>query len=68
MTLKGYFKLFLLIVKEFILRVALPTYDVYSDWYIVYLLLMGNAFAPDQECKQGYNDTHIYIGLLAIIP
>ena len=68
MTLKGFFNLFLLTVKEFTLKVVLPAYDVYGDWYIVYLLLNGNGFAPAQECKQGYYDNHIYIGIVAIIP
>ena len=68
MTIKGMTNLIILIVKEFITKLVLATYDVYGDWYIVYQILMGNGFATGQECKQGYYDNHIYIGILAITP
>ena len=52
MTIKGIINLVILIVKEFITKLVLPTYDVYGDWFIVYKLLMGNGLATGQHCKQ----------------
>ena len=51
-----------------IVKVLLPTYDVYGDCYIVYQLMLGSCFATDQQSSEEYKANHVYLGIIAIIP
>ena len=61
-------KVLLNIIRIWIVKVLLPTYDVYGDYYIVYQLMVGNCFAKGQQGTEGYTENHVYIGMIAIIP
>ena len=51
-----------------IVKVLLPTYDVYGDCYIVYQLMVGNCFAAGHKSTGGYAKNHVYFGMIALIP
>ena len=48
-------------------KIFLRMYDVWSDWYITYLLMMGYSFTTGIECKETYYQNHIYIGIISMI-
>ena len=51
-----------------IVKVLLPTYDVYGDCYIVYLLMVGSCFATGHQSSEEYKANHVYLGIIAITP
>ena len=54
-------------IKFLIVKLLLPTYDVYGDYYIVYQLMVGNCFAKGQRGTEGYTENHVYIGIESVI-
>ena len=48
-------------------QIILPTWDSFSDWYIIYQLLMGYSFVAGQQCCEEYIDNHIYFGIAAML-
>ena len=55
------------IAQVFIFRIILPTWDVYSDWYIIYQLFLGNCFQQGQTCSSYYEENHLTIAIVGMI-
>ena len=55
-------------IKFLIVKVLLPTYDVYGDYYIVYQLMVENCFNTGHKSTGEYAENHVYFGVIALIP
>ena len=55
------------IAKIFLVKIVLPTWDIYSDWYIIYQLFMGQCFQQGQKCSDYYEENHVNIAMIGMI-